>query len=364
MHNAILAPGRSVARALSARLARKALHLALALTGLVFVPCAPVHAAEIEVTIGLTNSATDVGFFIADKRGYFREAGIRPKFILFDSAARMNSLFGSGDLDVGAGGMSAGLYNAIARGIDIRIVADKNSTPPGRSSQKLLVRKDLVDSGRFKSLADLKGMRIATSAPGTAAMGTLVKILEKAGLKRDDVDEVHMSFSQMVLAISNKAVDAALPAEPQATQAMEAGAVKVISDDEIYPDHQISAVLYSGQFAKKDPALATRFLKAYLRGVRDHNDSLVDGKFAGPKGDAVVTILTEYSLVKDPAVHRSFVLSAIHPDGKLDIPSMKQDLRIFREAKLIEGKVEVEQGVDLSFLQAVLNELGHYKPAP
>ena len=43
---------------------------------------------------------------------------------------------------------------------------------------------------------------------------------------------------------------------------------------------------------------------------------------------------------------------------------MKQDLRIFREAKLIEGKVEVEQGVDLSFLQAVLNELGPYKPAP
>ena len=68
--------------------------------------------------------------------------------------------------------------------------------------------------------------------------------------------------------------------------------------------------------------------------------------------------------MKDPAVHRSFVLSAIHPDGKLDIPSMKQDLRIFREAKLIEGKVEVEQGVDLSFLQAVLNELGPYKPAP
>jgi hypothetical protein len=116
--------------------------------------------------------------------------------------------------------------------------------------------------------------------------------------------------------------------------------------------------------AKRDPALATRFLKAYLRGVRDHNDSLVDGKFAGPKGDAVVAILTEYSLVKDPAVHRSFVLSAIHPDGKLDIPSMKEDLRIFRDAKLIEGKVEVEQGVDLSFLQAVLNELGPYKSAP
>jgi hypothetical protein len=43
---------------------------------------------------------------------------------------------------------------------------------------------------------------------------------------------------------------------------------------------------------------------------------------------------------------------------------MKEDLRIFREAKLIEGKVEVEQAVDLSFLDTVLKELGPYKPAP
>lgn len=336
----------------------------LACAGFLAWMTAASAADLVPVSVGLTNSATDVGFFIADKRGYFREEGIETKFIQFDSAARMNALFGTGDLDVGAGGMSVGLYNAIARGIDIRIVADKNSTPPGRASQKLLVRKDLTESGRFKSLADLKGMRIATSAPGTAAMGTVVKILDKAGLKRGDIEEVHMSFSQMVLALRNKAVDAALPAEPQASQAIEDGAVRVVNDDEIYPNHQISGVLFSGFFARKPDNLARRFLKAYLRGVRDHNDSLVDGKFAGPKGDAVVQILTEYSLVKDPAVHRSFVLSAINPNGTLDLASMKADLQVFRDAGLTQGEVEVERAVDLSFLDAVLKDLGPYKPAP
>ena len=336
----------------------------LALAGALALLVLPARAAEpVTVTVGLTNSATDVGFFIADKRGYFAEEGIKPKFVQFDSAARMNPLFGTGDLDVGAGGMSAGLYNAIARGIDIRIVADKNSTPPGRSSQKLMVRKELLDKGRYKSFADLKRLRVATSAPGTAAMGTLVRILDKGGLKRSDIEEVHMSFSQMVLALRNGAVDAALPAEPQATQAMQDGAVRVASDDEIYPDHQISAVLYSGAFATRDPKIATKFLKAYIRGVRDHNDALVDRKFAGERGDAVVSILTQYSLVKDPAVHRSFVLSAINPDGKLDIASMKQDLDLFRDAGLIKGKVTVEQAVDPSFLKAVIEDLGPYKPA-
>jgi NitT/TauT family transport system substrate-binding protein len=315
------------------------------------------------VKVGVTNSATDVGFFIAHRRGYFADEGIDAQFITFDSAAKMIAPFASGDLEVGAGGTSAGLYNAVARGIDVRMVADKNSTPTGRSSQKLLIRKDLIDSGRYKTLADIKGMKLATSAPGSAAMGTLKRILDRAGLKWGDVQEAYMSFSQQAIALQNKAVDLALPAEPQATDAIRNGAVKILGDDEVYPNHQISAVIYSGQFAKKQE-LATRFLRAYLRGVRDFNDSLKDGVFNGPKGDAVVSILTEYSLIKDPAVHRSFVQSAINPDGRLDLQSMKEDLGVFRETGLVEGKVEVEQAVDTSFLDAVLKTLPAYRYTP
>jgi NitT/TauT family transport system substrate-binding protein len=76
-----------------------------------------------KVNIGVANSSTDIGLFAAQKRGYFAQEGIEANFIAFDSAARMIAPFASGDLDVGGGGPSAGLYNAIARGIDIRIVA-------------------------------------------------------------------------------------------------------------------------------------------------------------------------------------------------------------------------------------------------
>ena len=335
--------------------------ISASLGALMMLTASATAADLVDVSIGVTNSATDVGFFIAQERGYFRTEGINAKFVTFDSAAKMIAPFASGDLQVGAGGTSAGLYNAVARGIDVRMVADKNSTPPGRASQKLLIRKDLVDSGRYKTLADIKGMKIATSAPGSAATGTLKKILDKAGLKWGDVQEAYMSFSQQVIALQNKAVDLALPAEPQANDAIRGGAVRLLGDDEIYPNHQISAVIYSGQFAKKTDT-ATRFLRAYLRGVRDFNDAVVDGKFAGPKGDDVVRILTEYSLIKDPAVHRSFIQSAINPDGALDEASLKEDLEIFRAVGLIEGKVSVEQAMDLSFLKAAVASLGPYHP--
>ena len=135
---------------------------------------APARAAElIPVKVGTANSATDVGVFVAQAKGFFRDEGLDVSFIAFDSAAKMIAPFASGDLDVGGGGTSAGLYNAVARGIEIKIVADKNHTPPGQGIQPLLIRKDLIDSGRFKTLADLKGMKISTAAPGSAASTTL-----------------------------------------------------------------------------------------------------------------------------------------------------------------------------------------------
>ncbi len=207
------------------------------------------------VKVGLTNVATDIGLFVAHKRGYFRSEGLDVQFITFDSAARMMAPFASGELDVSAGAPSAGFFNAVGRGIDMRIVADKVSTPLGRPSQTLVVRKALVDSGRFKTLADLKGLKFANTAPGTAAWGTMYRILERAGLKPSDVDLVSLGFPQQVIALANGAIDVALPAEPMTTEAVTKGyGVKVITDDEVFPGHQIAVIFYSAS----SPRIARR----------------------------------------------------------------------------------------------------------
>jgi NitT/TauT family transport system substrate-binding protein len=342
--------------------AMKALVLASTLA-LAVPPMSAAAADLVPINLGITNSATDVGFFIADKRGYFRDEGLAVNMIAFDSAASMIAPFASGDLDVGGGGPSAGLYNAVARGIDIRIVADKSSTPPGRGALYLMVRTDLVQSGRYKTIADLKGMKFADSAPGGGGMVTEYKLLAEAGLQMDDIERVYMSFPQQVMALQNKAVDAALPVEPSAYQAEKLGAaVRIMGDDQIYPYHQLATVFYSGQFIESKPEAARKFMRAYLRGVRDYNDAVVDDKLAGPKGEAVIAILTEYSLIKDPAIHRAIAAIACDPDGRVNVDSLKEDLDIFRKEGLIEGKVTIEQALDTSFAEAAAKELGPYRP--
>ena len=293
----------------------------------------------VTVRVGIVNASSDVGFFIADHKGYFRQEGIVVTFTAFDSAARMIAPLGVGRLDVGAGSPSAGLYNAVARGIAIRIVADKGSTPPGYGFQPLLVRKDLVDSGRYRSLKDLKGMKIAGSAPGSASTSTLNEALKQGGLKYADVERVFMGFPQHVVALQNKAVDAAMTTEPSATRAVQSGAaVRVMGDDEIYPNHQLAVVLYGGGFAKSRPEIARRFMRAYLKGVRDYNDALKDGRLAGPNAGEVIAILTQSTAIKDPGVFRAIHAQGCNPDGRVQRAQPQERPRVLQERETDRGR--------------------------
>lgn len=318
-----------------------------------------------KVRVGVTSSSSDAGFYIADKKGYFRREGLEVSLVTFDSAAKMVAPLGAGQLDVGGGAPSAGFYNALTRGIDMKIVADKGSTPPGYDYQPLLVRKDHVDSGRYKSLRDLKGMKIAGSSLGSGSNSALNEGLKRGGLKYSEVERVFMSFPQHVIALQNKAVDAAVTTEPSATQAVQSGAaVRVLGKDPLYPYQQVAVVLYAGAFIKNQPDAARRFMRAYVAALRDYSDALKDGKLAGPRGEEVISILTEYTNVKDPAVYRTITPQGADPNGRVHLPSLKNDLQFFKDQGEVKGSISVEDAIDTSFAEAAAKDLGPYTPMP
>src|SRR5438046_9943181 len=122
------------------------------------------QAPSTNLRVGLVASVSDAGFFVPMERGYFAEQGLAIEFVPFRSAADMIAPLGVGQLDIGGGAVSAGLFNAMARGVDLRIVADKGTIRTGQSYEALIIRRDIVESGRFKTLADLQGLRIRMAA--------------------------------------------------------------------------------------------------------------------------------------------------------------------------------------------------------
>jgi NitT/TauT family transport system substrate-binding protein len=325
-------------------------------------PASVMANDETTVTIGIANSVSDAPFFLAKKLGYFTEAGIVPKFQTFDSAAKMIAPLGTGQLDVGAGGPSAGLYNAIARGVDIKIVADKGSTPKGFGFMPLLVRKSLVDSGKYHGPKDLKGLRVAESAQGSSSAPDLEMLLRKVGLGYNDVQHVFMGFPEQALAFQNGSIDASFTTEPAATLAIRSGAaVRAIGDDEIHPNQQLAVLFYSGSFIHRNPQLAERFMQAYLKGVRYYNDALKGDRLKGRTSNDVIKTLIESTPLKDPAIYREMVPNANDPNGHVNVTSLLEDYKFFKSLGLVQGDVDVEKVVDPSFAAAAVKKLGRYK---
>ena len=151
----------------------------------------------VKVRVGVIAGLAETVFqYLGQEQGFFRDEGIDVSIIGFNSAAQMIAPLGTGELDVGGGTVSAGFYNAVGRGILIKIVADQASIKPGYGYSSLMVRKDLVDSARYKSFADLKGMKVAIGAPGTGTASALNEALKKGGLKYADVDVVYIGFPE------------------------------------------------------------------------------------------------------------------------------------------------------------------------
>jgi NitT/TauT family transport system substrate-binding protein len=77
----------------------------------------------------------------------------------------------------------------------------------------------------------------------------------------------------------------------------------------------------------------------------------------------VISILSEYTFIKDPQVHRTISPAAIDPDGNMNVRGLRNDLQFFKERKLIQDPgITVERIVDASYAAAAVKELGPYKP--
>ena len=320
-------------------------------------------AAPVEVRVGTNFLISDAALFVAQHKGYFKEQGIELKLVSFDAGPKMVAPLGAGQLEVAAGATSAGLFNAIARGIEIKIVADKGSAIPGSSYMPIIVRKELVQSGKVKSGKDLKGLKVAEAGQGGSPASTLNETLVKAGLKYGDVTHVqNMAYPQHLAALSSGAVDASVTTEPILTKALEDGVAVRLPGGDAYPNQQISVLLYGGDFIKKQPVVARKFMVAYLKGARDYNDAIKDGHLQGPNAEEVVSILASSTHVKDAALIRKVTASGCNPNGRVNRASLKKDLAFFKAAGFLEGEVTIDQAVDDSFVDGAVKTLGPYKP--
>jgi len=310
----------------------------------------------VTVKFGQVGSVSDAAIFIADAKGYFKEQGITLEAVSFTSAAQMVGPLGTNDLQAGGGAPSAGLYNSVDRGVQLRIVADKGSLTPGHGYEAVIVRKGLADT--VKSAKDMRGLKISIAARDIVPEYSLDAYLRTGGLTIKDVELVPLAFPDMVPAIANGVIDVAVPTEPTATRILDAGTgVLITRTDVIVPGEQTAVILYSEKFAQ-DKDAATRFMVAYLKGARFYADAF-DKKDPAKRSEAIDIIAKATKL--DAALIARVILPGIDPNGKVNVDSLDAAQKYFVAKGTQTKALDMSKIVDQSFAQEAVRRLGAYQ---
>jgi NitT/TauT family transport system substrate-binding protein len=293
--------------------------------------------------------------YVAAGRGLFKKYGLDVDFERVKSGTEAIAFLTQGSVDVGGIAIVTSLWNAWNRGLGVRIIAPGALEPFKDSPTKLLVRKALVDEGKVKSVADLKGMKIAAAGgPGSGGEYLVTKALEKAHLTIRDVELINVANADMPAALERGSIDAALAGSPYADQAIKSGHASVLASD-LTPGLMTVAFVASGKFIKERPEVAERFVLALMEAARMMQGS---DYLAPPNVEAYMTFAntTEKAIREgNPVVY--------DPNMVIPFEGLGDVERVYRE----NGRLEYSKPLDLKnvaddeFVKKALAILGPYK---
>ncbi len=315
-----------------------------------------------EIRIGLTGNTADAPLFIAQDRGYFKEQGLSLNITRFQSASDVVAPLGAGQLDAGGGAISAGLFNAIARGVELKIVADKgqhSGSPINGFTSAVVVVVPQSDAAQYRTLADLKGKTIALASVGSGNEIMLDRGLRTVGLTEQDINIKQLAFPDMLTALSTHAVDAAVEIEPFVAQGQSKGILTPwLKSEELYAGQEGGVLMFGPSLAKLGPDVGNKFMLAYIKGIRDYYDAF------GAKHqdtDAIAQILANNTDVKDLGLYSRMGYDYMDPNGYVNSEPVAYDLDWYVSHGLVAQKPDLSQVIDNSYVDSALRQLGKYQ---
>jgi NitT/TauT family transport system substrate-binding protein len=143
--------------------------------------------------------------------------------------------------------------------------------------------------------------------------------------------------------------------EPLVWSAAQRNMARVlVSPGQIDLGAQVAVVLYSPEFAKNTEA-ATRYMVAYLKGVRDYYDAFVARK----NTDAAVDILVANLALKDRKIWTDGPPHRTDLNGKVNVAHIKAQAAFYKATGSVTGPVpDIDKYVDTSFAEAAVKRLG------
>ncbi|MFI1356637.1 ABC transporter substrate-binding protein [Streptomyces sp. NPDC020898] len=195
--------------------------------------------------------------YIARDRGLFEKEGLDVRVQQVQTSLQALPALAKGQVDVVASANYVTYFQAHEKGtLDVRIVAESIRAAP--HMMDVLVPKD----SDIRTVADLKGQKLAVNVLNNVQSLTFNEVLETAGAGRPDYRQV--AFPQMGAALEKGQVDAVHVVEPFDSVIQDELEVRVLIDGASPPVESIplSGYLTSKKYATENPETLVAFQRA------------------------------------------------------------------------------------------------------
>ena len=335
---------------------RLALLIVAASTALVLAM--PAHAQVLEkpkITIGVGGKTLFyyLPLTIAIQNGYFKAEGLDIEVQDFPGGARSLQALLGGSVDVVSGAFEHTItQQAKGQNIEALVLQGKYAG--------IVLGMPKAKAAAYKSPADLKGMKIGVTAPGSSTNMFVNILLAKAGLKPDAVAIIGVGATAGAIAIVKRGeIDAISNLDPVISQLESDGTIVAVLDTrtvngmrEVYGGAYAAGCIYVPvDFAKKYPNTAQAIVNAMVRALRFIQQSTPD--------QIVAAVPTDY--YTDKALYKAALeknIETYQHDGAIGLDAaaaVYRDLKSF-DPQVQTATVDVAKSFNMTFQQKAVQK--------
>ena len=318
-----------------------------------------IEKKKITLAVGGKSLLYYLPLTIAERKGYFKNEGLDVEIVDFPGGAKALQAMMGGSADVVSGAYEHTI-NMHAKGqpiVGIALQGRYNGIVIGVSKAK---------AAQFKSPADLKGMKVGVTAPGSSTHMAVQNLAVKNGLKPDDFAAILVGASAgAVAAVKKGSVDAISNLDPVITKLETDGDIVVIADTrtakgmkEVYGGAYHAGCIYApADWIKKNPNTTQAIVNAMVRAVVWLRTASVD--------DVIATVPQDY-YGGDLALYRGSLLKnkdGYSPDGRFSMEGAKNVHNVLAAfvPEVQKAKIDLAQTFDNSFADRALKKYGAKK---
>lgn len=250
----------------------KALTLLAAASGMLLLACMPSWAQGQRLSLGVAGLYTpqNLPVVLADRLGFFKKEGLNVEINDFAGGSKAVQALVGGSVDLITGAYEY-TFRLQKQGQDVVSPIEMTRY----YGAVLAVRKDKAAS--VKSIADVKGLTIGVTAPGSGSQVFVWYLMTKAGLRKNDASFIGVGIgSGAVAAIQNREIDAISNIDPMIAKLEWLDLIRPIVDTrtkagqtEVFGGEMPSVgLLAKRQFLDTRPKVAQATVSALYRSLR------------------------------------------------------------------------------------------------